>query len=164
LKDGEFAWTGKPNVIAKSSEGQDGLIEGPSFCDANGATWCVVSSGYFGGADYKRWIGRIDDIVNGKLTDQRQLLTTESPCLGGRWVGPGHCSLVQEAPGIFSMFFHAWAANQDTAPAFEERFKAGGEGRKPLRATLAFIDEGGKPCEPYIVEDRIKAHLRRSWS
>ena len=157
VKGKDFAWTGKPNQIAISGDGHGGLLEGPAFCDAGGTTWCILSSDYFGGADYKMWIGRIDDIVNGKIERLDKLMTTESPCLIGRWKGPGHCSLVPEGPNAFSMYFHAWRADGPDAPPFEKRFEPGGEKRMPICATLMF-DKAG---QPYILEDKLQARAEK---
>lgn len=157
LEHGVFEWTSEPHQIAISGDGHGGLLEAPFLCWANGTTWIVLSSDYFGDERYKMWIGRIDDVTTGKVEDLRPLMTSDSPCLEGQWKGPGHCSLIEQAPGVFAMFYHAWPAENPTAAPFEERFTRNKESRKPLRSTLAFVDSDGKPCEPYIVEDKLVA-------
>ena len=156
LEDSGVVWLGEPHEICRSGEGHGGLLEGPWLVHEHDATWIVLSSDYYGGADYKMWIGTVDDLAHGKVDSLEHLMTSDSPCLRGEWKGPGHCSLVKEAPGIYSVYFHAWPAGTENTSDWNQRF-VGGEQRKVLRATLAFIDERGKPCPPYIVEDRIKA-------
>ena len=156
LEDDGVVWLGEPHEICRSGEGHGGLLEGPWLVHENDATWIVLSSDYYGGANYKMWIGTVDDLERGKVADLAHLMTSDSPCLRGEWKGPGHCSLVKEAPGIYSVYFHAWPAGTENTSDWNQRFQ-GGEQRKALRATLAFIDERGQACPPYIVEDRIKA-------
>jgi hypothetical protein len=153
LSASSFAWTGPPHEIVRSGEGHGGLLEAPSVVRAGNSNWIALSSDFFGGPEYKVWLGRIDDLDSGHVEGLRPLLTSASAALGGHWFGPGHCSLVPEAPGIFSMYFHAWPKGADTSGAWSKRFN-GGDKRKPLRVTLAFVDDHGSPCDPYIVEDK----------
>jgi hypothetical protein len=129
-----------------------GLIEGPFVIHENGATYVLVSSDCYGDARYKTWVARVDDL-KGKAAPRRLLLSSDSPCLRGAWVGPGHVSAVRESDGVYSLYFHAWRTGDDGHARFEKRFKRGEEQRKPLRMTLMFRDADGAAVDPYIVED-----------
>lgn len=155
--DGEsIEWLGEGHELCRSGEGHGGLLEGPFVAHENGTSWMLLSSDYYGGPDYKMWIGEVHDLEGGKVENLEHLMTTESPSLRDLWKGPGHCSIVKEAPGIYGVYFHAWPAGTENSSQWPKRFE-GGEQRRALRCTLAFVDERGKPCKPYIVEDRLKA-------
>jgi len=128
-------------VLATNQPQHDGLIEGQNFLNANGREYVIYSSGYYGNAAYTTWIA---EMVDGKATGERMLFHPDRPPLKGRWNGPGHVSVVAETPGVFSVYFHAWKEGTD----YE-----GGEGRKALRLTVAFITPDGQPTEPYVVEE-----------
>jgi hypothetical protein len=155
LRGDRLVLAGRKNELMQSGPKDGGLIEGPAVVHENGTSYVLVSSDCFADARYKTWIAQAPDLEGGAALPRELLLSSTSPCLGGHWVGPGHVSLVKEAPGIYSLYLHAWTKVTEGKAKWETRFRAGEEQRMALRVTLAFRDPAGKPTAPYIVEDRL---------
>jgi len=144
--DGVLDFVGAPNVILQDGPQHGGLVEGQFFVRENGQLHVIYSAGFFGNHEYRTYVGKLDDVLHGRVRDERLLMDSESPALGGVWNGPGHPSLEKVGEGLYALYLHAWWNGTD--------YYAHGEARKVLRFHLSFRDSQGQPCEPFIVEDR----------
>jgi hypothetical protein len=144
--DGVLHFVGAPNVILENGPQHGGLVEGQFFVRENGRLYVLYSAGFFGNHEYRTYVGKLDDVLHGRIWDERLLMDSESPALGGAWNGPGHPSLKKVGEGLYALYLHAWRNGTD--------YSTDGEARKVLRFHLSFRDEQGRPCEPFVVEDR----------
>ncbi|WP_395819417.1 xylosidase [Archangium minus] len=144
--DGTLQFVGASNTLLTDGPQHGGLVEGQFFVQENGQRYVIYSAGFFGNHEYRTYVGKLDDVLHGQVRDERLLMDSESPALGGAWNGPGHPSLVKEGEGLYALYLHAWRNGTD--------YCAHGEARKVLRFHLSFRDEQGLPCEPFVVEDR----------
>ncbi|WP_257454365.1 glycoside hydrolase family protein [Archangium lipolyticum] len=144
--DGTLQFVGAPNVILSNGPHHGGLVEGQFFVRENGQLYVLYSAGFFGNHEYRTYVGKLDDVLHGQIRDERLLMDSASPALGGAWNGPGHPSLKKVGEGLYALYLHAWRNGTD--------YYTDGEARKVLRFHLSFRDEQGRPCEPFIVEDR----------
>ncbi|HYO55487.1 xylosidase [Archangium sp.] len=152
--DGALHFVGAPNVILTDGPQHSGLIEGQFFVRENGQLYVIYSAGFFGNHEYRTYVGKLDDVLHGQVRDERLLMDSGSPALGGAWNGPGHPSLAKVGEGLYSLYLHAWRNGTD--------YGAHGEARKALRFHLSFRDAQGHPCEPFVVEDRQARGAPRS--
>ncbi len=144
--DGKIELVGSPNVVLTNGPQHGGLVEGQFFVQENGQRYVIYSAGFFGNHEYRTYVGKLDDVLHGAIRDERVLMDSQSPALGGAWNGPGHPSLEKMGEGLYVLYLHAWRNGTD--------YFAHGEARKVLRFHLSFRDAQGRPCEPFIVEDR----------
>jgi hypothetical protein len=144
--DGVLDFVGAPNVILSDGPQHGGLVEGQFFVRENGQLHVIYSAGFFGNHEYHTYVGKLDDVLHGQVRDERLLMDSESPALGGAWNGPGHPSLEKVGEGLYALYLHAWRSGTD--------YSTHGEARKVLRFHLSFRDTHGHPCEPFVVEDR----------
>lgn len=148
--DGVLDFVGSPNVILTNGPQHGGLIEGQFFVRENGQRYVIYSAGFFGNHEYHTYVGKLDDVLHGRIRDERLLMDSESPALRGAWNGPGHPSLEKVGEGLYALYLHAWRNGTD--------YYTHGEARKVLRFHLSFRDSQGRPCEPFVVEDRQVQH------
>lgn len=144
--DGALQFVGAPNVLLTDGPQHGGLVEGQFFVRENGQLHVIYSAGFFGNHEYRTYVGKLDDVLHGQIREERLLMDSESPALGGAWNGPGHPSLKKVGEGLYALYLHAWRNGTD--------YYTDGEARKVLRFHLSFRDEQGRPCEPFVVEDR----------
>ncbi|WP_155893268.1 family 43 glycosylhydrolase [Cystobacter fuscus] len=145
-EEGALRFVGTPHVILSDGPQHGGLVEGQFFVRENGQLYVIYSAGFFGNHEYRTYVGKIDDVLHGEVRDERLLMDSQSPALGGAWNGPGHPSLEKLGDGLYALYLHAWRNGTD--------YVAHGEARKVLRFHLSFRDEHGQACEPFVVEDR----------
>ncbi len=144
--DGTLRFVGTPHTVLTNGPQHGGLVEGQFFVQENGQRYVIYSAGFFGNHEYRTYVGKLDDVLHGAIRDERVLMDSQSPALGGAWNGPGHPSLEKMGEGLYVLYLHAWRNGTD--------YFAHGEARKVLRFHLSFRDAQGRPCEPFIVEDR----------
>ncbi|WP_426749706.1 xylosidase [Myxococcus sp. Y35] len=149
--DGALRFIGAPNTLLTNGPQHGGLVEGQFFVRENGQLYVLYSAGYFGDHEYRTYVGKLDDVLHGQVRDERLLIDSTSPALGGAWNGPGHPSLEKVGEGLYALYLHAWRNGTDYATH--------GERRKALRLHLSFRTAEGHPCEPFVVEDQqARAH------
>ena len=143
--DGTLRFVGAPNVLLSEGPQHGGLVEGQFFVRENNQLYVLYSAGFFGNHEYRTYVGKLDDVLHGRIWDERLLMDSESPALGGAWNGPGHPSLEALGDGLYALYLHAWREGTDYA--------RDGERRKALRFHVSFRDAEGRPCAPFVVED-----------
>jgi hypothetical protein len=148
--DGVINFVGSPNVILRDGPHHGGLVEGQFFVRENGQRYVIYSAGFFGNHEYRTYVGKLDDVLHGRIRDERLLMDSSSPALRGAWNGPGHPSLEKVGEGLYALYLHAWRNGTD--------YGTHGEARKVLRFHLSFRDARGLPCEPFVVEDLQVRH------
>jgi len=144
--DGRIELLGAPRVLFTNGPHHDGLVEGQFVVTDNGQSYVIYSAGFFGNSEYRTYIARLDLLAN-TVTDERLLIDSESPALGGQWNGPGHPALVRLGEGLYAMYLHAWRNGTD--------YGKDGDQRKAIQRHVAFRDLEGRPCEPFVVEERF---------
>ena len=144
--DGRIELLGQPKVLLTNGPHHDGLVEGQFAVNENGQSYLVYSAGFFGNSEYRTYIARLDLLAN-TVTDERLLIGSESRALGGQWNGPGHPALVKLGDGLYAMYLHAWRTGTD--------YGKDGDQRKAIQRHVAFRDLEGRPCEPFVVEERF---------
>ena len=87
--------------------------------------------------------------VDGQPTSwgERLLIDSQSPALGGEWNGPGHPSFVKVGDGLYAMYLHVWRNGT--------YYGKDGDQRKAIQRHVSFRDLEGRPCEPFVVEERF---------
>ncbi len=145
LEGDQFAFTGSENEILISGAGHGGVLEGQFFVPENGGLEGVISSDVYVDHRYKTWTTTIADPQNGRASEPVLLLSSDSKCLKGLWVGPGHPSLVKIGDGRYRIYLHAYKKGTDGGPK---------ETRMVIQLTLSYRDENGQPCAGYIEEER----------
>ncbi|NMO16196.1 xylosidase [Pyxidicoccus fallax] len=143
--DGKLRFVGTPNVILSNGPQHGGLVEGQFFVRENGHLYVLYSAGFFGNHEYRTYVGRLDDVMQGRVWNERLLMDSESPALRGAWNGPGHPSLEKVGDGLYALYLHAWREGTD--------YNRHGEQRRALRFHVSFRDTEGRPCAPFVVED-----------
>jgi hypothetical protein len=143
--EGRLHLTGPENVILTDGPQHGGLVEGQFFVRENGHLYVLYSAGFFGNHEYRTYVGKLDDVLHGKVWDERLLMDSESPALAGAWNGPGHPSLERVGEGLYALYLHAWRTGTDYLTHSEQR--------KALRFHVSFRTSEGLPCEPFVVED-----------
>jgi hypothetical protein len=144
---GRIELLGEAKVLHTNGPHHDGLIEGQFVVNENGQSHLIYSAGFFGNSEYRTYIARIDLLAN-TVTDERLLIDSESPALGGQWNGPGHPSFVRLGNGLYAMYLHVWRNGIDYSQ---------GDQRKAIQRHVSFRDLEGRPCEPFLVEERFSA-------
>ncbi|MFP2904656.1 xylosidase [Pyxidicoccus sp. 3LFB2] len=144
--DGRITLLGPAKVLLTNGPHHDGLIEGQFVVNENGQSYLVYSAGFFGNSEYRTYIARVDLLAN-TVTDERLLIDSESPALGGQWNGPGHPSLVRLGDGLYAMYLHVWRNGTE--------YSKHGDQRKAIQRHVAFRDLQDRPCEPFLVEERF---------
>lgn len=143
---GRIELLGPARVLLTNGPHHDGLIEGQFVVTDNGQSYLIYSAGFFGNSEYRTYIARLDLLAN-RVTEERLLIGSESPALGGKWNGPGHPSLVKMGEGLYALYLHAWRNGTGYA--------TDGEQRKAIQRHVAFRDLSGRPCEPFVVEEHF---------
>lgn len=143
---GRIELLGPAKVLFTNGPHHDGLVEGQFVVNDNGQSYVVYSAGFFGNSEYRTYIARLDLLAN-SVVGERLLIGSESPALGGHWNGPGHPSLVRMGDGLYAIYMHVWRNGTDY-------FKDGDQ-RKVIQRHVAFRDLEGRPCEPFLVEERF---------
>jgi hypothetical protein len=144
--DGRIELLGQPRVLFSNGPHHDDLVEGQFVVTEGGQSYVVYSAGFFGNEQYRTYIARLDLIAN-TVVDERMLIDSQSSALGGQWNGPGHPSLVKVGHGLYAMYLHVWRNGTDY-------FKDGDQ-RKVIQRHVTFRDLEGRPCEPFVVEERF---------
>jgi hypothetical protein len=144
--DGRITLLGPARVLHTNGPHHDGLIEGQFVVRENGQSHLIYSAGFFGNAEYRTYIARLDLLAN-EVKDERILIDSQSPALGGQWNGPGHPSFVKMGEGLYAMYLHVWRNGSE--------YGKDGDQRRPVQFHVAFRDLDNRPCEPYLVEERF---------
>jgi hypothetical protein len=144
--DGRITVLGPARVLHTNGPHHDGLIEGQFVVNENGQSHLIYSAGFFGNSEYRTYIASLDLLAN-KVGDERLLIDSQSPALGGQWNGPGHPSLVRLGEGLYAMYLHVWRNGTE--------YGKDGDQRKAIQRHVAFKDLEGRPCEPFLVEERF---------
>jgi hypothetical protein len=144
--DGRIELLGAPRVLFTNGPHHDGLVEGQFVVTEGGQAYVIYSAGFFGNDEYRTYIAKLDLIAN-TVVDERMLIDSQSRALGGQWNGPGHPSLVKMGQGLYAIFLHVWRNGTD--------YGKDGDQRKVIQRHVAFRDLEGKPCEPFLVEERF---------
>ncbi len=143
---GRITLLGEAKVLHINGPHHDGLIEGQFVLNENGQSHLVYSAGFFGNSQYRTYIARVDLLAN-QVMDERILIDSESPALGGQWNGPGHPSFVKLGEGLYAMYLHVWRNGTE--------YSQHGDQRKAIQRHVAFRDPENRPCEPFLVEERF---------
>jgi hypothetical protein len=133
----------------------NGCAEGPTVITDRGVAWLIGSSGFFGNYEYFTWIAPMPRGLGQPCGERSVLLSSDSPLIAGKLEGPGHVSAFRVADGVFRVVYHAGPVGMDMK--FQDRFIQGTEKRLPYMCTLSFRDAEGRPCAPYILEERAAA-------
>jgi hypothetical protein len=144
--DGRIQLLGQPKVLLTNGPHHDGLIEGQFVVNENGQSYIIYSAGFFGNEQYRTYIARLD-LLSNSVTDERLLIDSQSPALGGQWNGPGHPSFLRMGNGLYAMYLHVWRNGTE--------YSKDGDQRKAIQRHVAFQDLEGRPCEPFVVEERF---------
>ncbi|HEX8706158.1 MAG TPA: xylosidase [Myxococcaceae bacterium] len=144
--DGRIELLGPAKVLFTNGPHHDGLVEGQFVVNENGQSYIIYSAGFFGNSEYRTYIARLDLLAN-RVTDERLLIDSESPALGGQWNGPGHPAFVRVGEGLHAMYLHVWRNGTD--------YGKDGDQRRAIQRHVAFRDLEGRPCEPFVVEERF---------
>jgi hypothetical protein len=144
--DGRIELLGPAKVLHTNGPHHDGLIEGQFVVYANGHAWLAYSAGFFGNSQYRTYIARVDLLAH-RVEDERLLIDSQSPALGGQWNGPGHPSFVRLGDGLYAMYLHVWRNGIE--------YSKDGDQRKAIQLHVSFRDLEGRPCEPFVVEERF---------
>jgi hypothetical protein len=144
--DGRIELLGPAKVLLTNGPHHDGLIEGQFVVNENGQSYLIYSAGFFGNSEYRTYIARLD-LLSNSVTDERLLIDSQSPALGGQWNGPGHPAFVRMGDGLYAMYLHVWRNGTD--------YGKDGDQRRAIQRHVAFRDLEGRPCEPFVVEERF---------
>jgi hypothetical protein len=144
--EGRIELLGPAKVLFTNGPHHDGLVEGQFVVHENGQAFIAYSAGFFGNAQYRTYIARVDLLAN-RVTAERLLIDSESRALGGQWNGPGHPSFVKRGGGLYAMYLHVWRNGTD--------YGKDGDQRRAIQLHVAFRDLEGRPCEPFVVEERF---------
>jgi hypothetical protein len=144
--DGRITLLGQAKVLLTNGPHHDGLVEGQFMVHENGQSYLVYSAGFFGNSEYRTYIAKADLLAH-EVMDERLLIDSESPALGGKWNGPGHPSFVRVGEGLYAMYLHVWSNGTD--------YSKDGDQRRAIQRHVAFRDLEGRPCEPFVVEERF---------
>ena len=144
--EGRIELLGPAKVLCPNGPHHDGLIEGQFVVHANGQAFIVYSAGFFGNSQYRTYIARVDLLAN-RVTDERLLIDSQSRALGGQWNGPGHPAFVKLGEGLYAMYLHVWRNGTE--------YGKDGDQRRAIQLHVAFRDLEGRPCEPFVVEERF---------
>lgn len=145
---GRITLLGPAKVLHTNGPHHDGLIEGQFVVHENGQSYLVYSAGFFGNSEYRTYIARADLLAN-TVTGERLLIDSQSRALGGQWNGPGHPSLVRVGEGLYAMYLHVWRNGTE--------YGKDGDQRRAIQRHVSFRDLEGRPCEPFVVEERFAA-------
>jgi hypothetical protein len=143
---GRIELLGPAKVLLTNGPHHDGLIEGQFVVNENGQSYLIYSAGFFGNSQYRTYIAKLDLLAH-EVTGERLLIDSQSPALGGQWNGPGHPSFVKLGEGVYAMYLHVWRNGTD--------YMKDGDQRKAIQRHVAFRDLEGRPCEPFVVEERF---------
>lgn len=142
---GRITLLGPAKVLLTNGPHHDGLVEGQFVVHENGQSYVFYSAGFFGNSEYRTYVAKADLLAHA-VTDERLLIDSTSPALGGQWNGPGHPSFVRVGEGLYAMYLHVWRNGTDYSQ---------GDLRRPIQLHVAFRDLDGRPCEPFVVEERF---------
>jgi hypothetical protein len=143
---GRIELMGKAKVLHTNGPHHDGLIEGQFVVNENGQSYLIYSAGFFGNSEYRTYIARLDLLAH-DVVGERILIDSDSPALGGQWNGPGHPAFVKLGEGLYAMYLHVWRNGTD--------YGKNGDQRKAIQRHVSFRDLEGRPCEPFLVEERF---------
>jgi hypothetical protein len=143
--EGRIELLGPAQVLFTNGPQHDGLVEGQFVVNDNGQSYIIYSAGFFGNSQYRTYIARVD-LLSRRVEGERILIDSQSPALGGQWNGPGHPSFVKVGDGLYAMYLHVWRNGTDYS---------GGDQRKAIQRHVSFRDLEGRPCEPFVVEERF---------
>lgn len=144
--DGRITLLGAAKVLITNGPHHDGLIEGQFVVSENGQSHLIYSAGFFGNSEYRTYMAKLDLLAH-EVRDERLLIDSENPALGGQWNGPGHPSFVRVGEGLYAMYLHVWRNGTD--------YSRNGDERRAIQCHVAFRDLEGRPCEPFLVEERF---------
>ena len=143
---GRIELLGPAKVLFTNGPHHDGLIEGQFVVNENGQPYIIYSAGFFGNSQYRTYIAKAD-LLSNRVEGERLLIDSKSPALGGQWNGPGHPSLVRLGEGLYAMYLHVWRTGSD--------YGRDGDQRRAIQLHVSFRDVDGRPCEPFVVEERF---------
>jgi hypothetical protein len=144
--EGRVELLGPPKVLFTNGPHHDGLVEGQFVVTENGQSYVIYSAGFFGNSQYRTYISKVDLLAN-RVEGERLLIDSQSPALGGQWNGPGHPSFLRVGEGLYAMYLHVWRNGTD--------YGKDGDQRKAIQLHVSFRDLEGRPCEPFVVEERF---------
>jgi hypothetical protein len=144
--DGRIEFLGPAKVLFTNGPHHDGLVEGQFVVHENGQSYIVYSAGFFGNSEYRTYIAKVD-LLSNRVEGERLLIDSQSPALGGQWNGPGHPSFVRVGNGLYAMYLHVWRNGT--------YYGKDGDQRKAIERHVSFRDLEGRPCEPFVVEERL---------
>jgi len=144
--DGRIELLGPAKVLFTNGPHHDGLVEGQFVVNENGQSYIIYSAGFFGNSEYRTYVARLD-LLSNRVTDERLLIDSQSRALGGQWNGPGHPAFVRLSEGLHAMYLHVWRNGTE--------YGKDGDQRRAIQRHVAFRDLEGRPCEPYVVEERF---------
>jgi hypothetical protein len=144
--DGRIELLGPAKVLLTNGPHHDGLIEGQFVVNENGQSYLIYSAGFFGNSEYRTYIARLE-LLSNTVTDERLLIDSQSPALGGQWNGPGHPAFLRMGNGLYAMYLHVWRNGTE--------YGKDGDQRRAIQRHVAFRDLEGRPCEPFVVEERF---------
>lgn len=151
--DGRITLLGEAKVLLTNGPHHDGLIEGQFTVHENGQCYLVYSAGFFGNAEYRTYIAPVDLLAH-QVGEERLLIDSESPALGGEWNGPGHPSFVRMGEGLYAMYLHVWRNGTE--------YSKDGDQRRAIVRHVAFRDLENRACEPFLVEERFTAPVSKA--
>jgi hypothetical protein len=144
--EGRVELLGPPKVLFSNGPHHDGLVEGQFVVTENGQSYVIYSAGFFGNSQYRTYISKVDLLAN-SVEGERLLIDSQSPALAGQWNGPGHPSFLRVGEGLYAMYLHVWRNGTD--------YGKDGDQRKAIQLHVSFRDLEGRPCEPFVVEERF---------
>jgi hypothetical protein len=144
--NGRIELLGPAKVLFTNGPHHDGLVEGQFVVHENGQSYIVYSAGFFGNSEYRTYIAKVD-LLSNRVEGERLLIDSQSPALGGQWNGPGHPSFVRVGDGLYAMYLHVWRNGTN--------YGKDGDQRKAIQRHVSFRDLEGRPCEPFVVEERF---------
>jgi arabinan endo-1,5-alpha-L-arabinosidase len=99
---------GSPTTLITNTLGWEGpLVEGPWIIQHGGMYYLFYSANAYYNGKYAVGVARSKNPLGPYEKKGAPILTTNS-----RWVGPGHCSVVETPAGRTMMVYHAWRAGQ----------------------------------------------------
>lgn len=144
--DGRIELLGPAKVLFTNGPHHDGLVEGQFVVHENGQSYIVYSAGFFGNSEYRTYIAKVD-LLSNRVEGERLLIDSQSPALGGQWNGPGHPSFVRVGDGLYAMYLHVWRNGT--------YYGKDGDQRKAIQRHVSFRNLEGRPCDPFVVEERF---------
>jgi GH43 family beta-xylosidase len=98
-------------LIVNDRSWEGSVVEGPWVVAHGGSYYLLYSGNAYYNATYAVGVARSSSPLGPYQKAGAPILTT-----GGKWVGPGHCSVVDTPGGNTVMVYHAWQSGQVNGP------------------------------------------------